>query len=232
MTALVPRMIRANGGYLEADVALAPATVIFAHGSGSSRHSPRNRAVASALMEIGVGVVLVDLLTPAETVRDAQDESRRYDIGLLADRVCAAINWTHAQMEEPHHGAIGLYGASTGAAAALIAAAQMPEHVGAIVSRGGRPDLAASVLPRVRAPLRFIVGGDDLAVRAINQSSARQLTCTNDLVVVPGAGHLFEEPGAMDAVVALACEWFTRHLTTATTETRAPAGAGVVMRRM
>lgn len=228
----VHRLIRANGGYLEAEVALSDRVVIFAHGSGSSRHSPRNTQVASALQESGIGTILIDLLTPSEIQQDRTSEQYRYDIGLLGDRVCAAINWAHVQMGARDHGAIGLYGASTGAAAALIAAARMPEHVGAIVSRGGRVDLAASVLPRVRAPLRMIVGDGDVAVRALNQAAERQLTCAYDLALVPGATHLFGEPGAMDAVVDLSVAWFTRHLRQERPEVNAPAASGMIMRRL
>jgi putative phosphoribosyl transferase len=181
--------------------------VVFAHGSGSSRNSPRNRQVAGALRAAGLATLLFDLLTPAE----AADRANVFDIALLADRVGAALRWIGHQ---PGLAAlpVGLFGASTGAAAALVAAAQMPAAVEAVVSRGGRPDLAGASLAQVRASTLLIVGGEDHQVIELNRSALAELSCTKALQIVPGATHLFEEPGALDQVVALAQSWFTGHL--------------------
>lgn len=181
--------------------------VVFAHGSGSSRNSPRNRNVAGALRAAGLATLLFDLLTPEE----AADRANVFDIPLLADRVCAALRWIGHQ---PGLAAlpVGLFGASTGAAAALVAAAQMPEAVRAVVSRGGRPDLAGIALAQVRTPTLLIVGGEDNQVIDLNRAALAALTCTKALRIVPGATHLFEEPGTLDQVVALAQGWFTLHL--------------------
>jgi dienelactone hydrolase len=185
----------------------ARGVVVFAHGSGSSRHSPRNRAVAAVLQRAGLGTLLFDLLTDAE----ARDRSTVFDIELLATRLGAALDWLAdrpATAELP----IGLFGASTGAAAALWAAAEPRSRVAAVVSRGGRPDLAAPRLADVRAPTRLIVGGRDDVVLALNRDAASQLRCEHDVVVVPGATHLFEEPGTLDVAATSACEWFVDHL--------------------
>jgi putative phosphoribosyl transferase len=181
--------------------------VVFAHGSGSSRHSPRNRFVASTLNGAGLGTLLFDLLSPDEEI----DRAQVFDIPLLASRLEAVTKWLEAQPESTGS-KIGYFGASTGAAAALWAAAQPSANVGAIVSRGGRPDLALPVLAQVRAPTLLIVGGRDHAVLDLNRKAQERLGCVSQLTVVPGATHLFEEPGALEEVASLASEWFLRHL--------------------
>lgn len=181
--------------------------VIFAHGSGSSRLSPRNRMVAGCLADAGVATLLFDLLTPGE----AQERANVFDISLLAERVVDALRW--AREEQATAGLrFGLFGSSTGAAAALVAAARAPEQVAAVVSRGGRPDLAAGSLPKVEAATLLIVGGADFDVIDLNQAAFAKLACEKRLEIVPGATHLFEEPGALETVVALATDWFTDHL--------------------
>jgi putative phosphoribosyl transferase len=198
---------------LEGDLVLPEAAsgiVVFSHGSGSSRHSPRNRRVAATLNEKGLGTLLLDLLTPAEEQRDLVTAESRFDIALLARRLVGAIDWVRRDLDASLP--IGLFGASTGAAAALVAAAARPDDVYAVVSRGGRPDLAAAVLPRVRAPTLLIVGGSDPVVLELNKQALELLQSEKQLVVVPGATHLFEEPGALDQVARLAADWFTRHL--------------------
>lgn len=184
--------------------------VIFAHGSGSSRHSPRNTFVASFLNERGLGTLLVDLLTPGEAEHDSRSAELRFDISLLSERLVAALDWARAQRDVDVR-KIGVFGASTGAAAALFAAARRPSAVDAVVSRGGRPDLAGPVLREVRAPTLLIVGSLDQAVWELNVRAARALSQCQ-LEQVPGAGHLFEEPGALPAVAELALRWFTREL--------------------
>lgn len=189
--------------------------VIFAHGSGSGRKSPRNRAVAAALWSGGFATLLLDLLTEAEERVDNITAQHRFDIVLLANRLTVAVDWaTH----EPRTAStpIGLFGASTGAAAALVAAAARPNEVKAVVSRGGRPDLAGPILDRVRAPTLLIVGGDDPQVIELNQQALRRLGCTKQLKIVPGATHLFEEPGTLEQVSELARDWFARYLPIAT----------------
>lgn len=181
--------------------------VVFVHGSGSSRLSPRNAAVAEQLRAAGLGTLLFDLLTEAE----AADRSNVFDIPLLADRLREATDWLRLQPESTGLG-IGYFGASTGAAAALVAAAVSPGHVGAVVSRGGRPDLAGNALPRVRAPTLLLVGGRDTVVLGLNQAALARLTCTARLVVIPGATHLFEEPGTLEQAGRLATAWFLHHL--------------------
>ena len=185
----------------------AVGTVVFAHGSGSSRLSPRNRLVAEVMHEYRLSTLLFDLLTEAE----AQERRNAFDIGLLGRRLSEALAWLREQEETPPR-RIGLFGASTGAAAALHAAARHPGWVGAVVSRGGRPDLAGADLGEVQAPTLFIVGGRDIEVLRLNQSAARVLHCRTRLGVVPGATHLFEEPGALETVAHLAGEWFATHL--------------------
>ena len=185
--------------------------VLFAHGSGSSRHSPRNRRVAATLNEAGFGTLLLDLLTAAEEDADRATGQHRFDIDLLARRLVAAIDWLRGERDLSLP--IGLFGASTGAAAALVAAAQRPDDVDAIVSRGGRPDLAGTALGSVRAPTLLIVGGADVQVLELNRRALQLLQAPmKRLVIVPGASHLFEEPGALDEVARLAAEWFARHL--------------------
>jgi putative phosphoribosyl transferase len=186
----------------------AAGVVLFAHGSGSSRYSPRNRFVASVLGEAGLGTLLFDLLTAGEEA----DRANVFDTGLLARRLSAATGWLRSRA-----GAAGLpvgyFGASTGAAAALLAAAEPGADVAAVVSRGGRPDLAGAALGSVRAPTLLIVGGDDLAVLDLNRRAQAALRCENELAVVPGAGHLFDEPGTLAEAAALARGWFTGHMT-------------------
>lgn len=181
--------------------------VVFAHGSGSSRLSPRNRHVAARLREAGFATLLFDLLTEAE----AADRANVFDIPLLAGRIVAALDILAGRPDTANL-PVGLFGASTGAAAALVAAAARPEGVAAVVSRGGRPDLAGDVLPRVRAPTLLIVGGDDTQVLMLNQTAFTSLHNPKAFEIVPGATHLFEEPGALDTVVALARAWFAAHL--------------------
>ena len=185
--------------------------VLFAHGSGSSRHSPRNRYVARLLNEAKLATLLIDLLTLDEEVIDARTAQLRFDIDLLAERLVDATDWL-TQFPDTKHLRIGYFGASTGAAAALVAAAVRPDVVGAVVSRGGRPDLAGAALTRVKAPTLLIVGEDDIQVIELNRQALAQLRCEKQLVIVPGATHLFEEPGALDVVAQLARDWFQRHL--------------------
>jgi putative phosphoribosyl transferase len=185
--------------------------VLFAHGSGSSRFSPRNRYVASVLQSAGLGTLLMDLLTAEEERRDDGTGELRFDIDLLAQRVVGAIDWL-ARAEATRGLRIGCFGSSTGAAAALAAAAGRPNEIAAVVSRGGRPDLAAPSLGRVRAPTLLIVGGNDRDVLELNRAAFAQLSCEKELTVVRGATHLFEETGALACVANLAAEWFARHL--------------------
>lgn len=185
----------------------AAAAVVFAHGSGSGRLSPRNQYVARVLNEAGLATLLVDLLEEQE----AGDRSRVFDIPLLASRLRYAAEWLSAQPETAPM-RLGFFGASTGAGAALLAAGQAPEFVGAIVSRGGRPDLARDVLPFVAAPTRLIVGGNDEIVIKLNREAYDLLECPRQLDVVPGATHLFTEPGTLEEVARLAREWFLRYL--------------------
>jgi len=188
----------------------AGAIVVFVHGSGSSRRSPRNRAVAEGLQDAGLATLLMDLLTPGEEAVDVQTAARlRFDIPLLAGRVIAATDWIGRHLGPWR---LGYFGASTGAAAALMAAAEGPDRVGAVVSRGGRPDLAAAALSCVQAPTLLIVGAADAVVLELNREAFNALRTEKRLEVVAGAGHLFEEPGALERVTALARDWFVRHL--------------------
>ncbi|MFB8397159.1 phosphoribosyltransferase family protein [Streptomyces yangpuensis] len=199
--------VDAGGLALAGDLALpegAGAVVVFAHGSGSSRRSPRNRTVAADLNRAGLGTLLFDLLTPAEEA----DRANVFDIEPLAGRLAAATAWLRRRTPLP----VGYFGASTGAAAALWAASAADADIGAVVSRGGRPDLAGPRLASVRAPTLLVVGGRDTTVLELNRAAQRELLCETRLEVVPGATHLFEEPGALDEVAALARDWFTRHL--------------------
>jgi len=184
--------------------------VLFAHGSGSSRFSPRNIFVASVLHEAWIGTLLFDLLTPQEEI----DRTNVFDIRLLADRLMAAMRFV-AQHEQTRHLPIGLFGASTGAAAALVAAAERP-GVAVVVSRGGRPDLAGPALAQVHAPTLLIVGGNDVEVLLLNRQALAALPCEKRLAIVPGATHLFEEPGALEEAARVAAEWCARHLGAAT----------------
>jgi putative phosphoribosyl transferase len=189
----------------------ARGVVLFAHGSGSSRHSPRNRRVARMLNEANLATLLVDLLTPEEEAVDAHTAQLRFDIGLLTERLIGATDWL-TQHSDTRHLPIGYFGASTGAAAALVAAAERSDVIKAVVSRGGRPDLAGPALALVRAPTLLIVGGHDLQVIQLNRVAFTQLRCEKQLVIVPGATHLFEEPGTLDEVARLATKWFERYL--------------------
>ena len=189
----------------------ATGVVLFAHGSGSSRHSPRNQYVARVIRDAGVGTLLFDLLTKHEEAIDAYTGELRFDIEFLAKRLVDATNWITAQPATQHL-RIGYFGASTGAAAALIAAVELPNIVAAIVSRGGRPDLAGRGLARVKASTLLIVGGYDDVVIALNEKAHAQLTCEKELKIVPGATHLFEEPGTLEQVAHLASAWFKKKL--------------------
>jgi putative phosphoribosyl transferase len=201
---------------LEGDLRLpeaASGVVTFAHGSGSSRFSPRNRFVAGVLEQAGLATLLMDLLTPDEEAIDDLTAHLRFDIGLLAHRLVAATDWL-GQQPDTRHLPIGYFGASTGAGAALVAAAERPDVVRAIVSRGGRPDLAGSAVARVRAPTLLIVGGRDEVVLELNRAAFEQLRVEKRLEIVPGATHLFEEPGTLEVVARLARDWFVRHVCT------------------
>jgi putative phosphoribosyl transferase len=222
-----PRRVRDRGGEIERSVEIpargalllgdltvppgASGIVIFAHGSGSSRHSPRNQFVAQALARNGFATLLLDLLTLEEEEEDRETGRLRFDIGLLAERLVGATDWV-AEMPATRKLPIGYFGASTGAAAALIAAAERPLEVRAIVARGGRPDLAGPALYHVRAPTRFIVGGNDPVVLDLNREALDKLGAHKRLDIVPGATHLFEEPGALEQVAEHAIEWFAAHL--------------------
>jgi dienelactone hydrolase len=202
-----------DGDYITGDLAAPEKSrglIVFAHGSGSSRHSPRNRRVAASLNETGFATLLLDLLTEREDEEDRVTREWRFNIPLLASRLCGASDWLDG---EPQWSAAprGLFGASTGAAAALIAAANRPARIAAVVSRGGRPDLAAGALPLVRTPTLLIVGEEDREVLALNEAAKAQIPAPCRIAVVPGATHLFEEPGALDAVIALAAGFFEEH---------------------
>src|SRR5258705_2405141 len=189
----------------------AMALVLFAHGSGSSRHSPRNQFVARTINCAGLGTLLFDLLTPEEEARDIYTREHRFNISLLAERLVHATSWAgqQAQMRDLR---IAYFGSSTGGAAALVAAAELPQDVGAVVSRGGRPDLAGAALPRVQAPTLLIVGGNDNIVIELNEMARDQMRCEVKLEIIPGATHLFEEAGALEQVAKLASDWFVDHL--------------------
>jgi putative phosphoribosyl transferase len=207
--------IPAAGVTLEADIAVPAAArglVLFAHGSGSSRHSPRNRYVAEQLQAGGLATVLVDLLTSEEERVDARTAELRFDITLLAVRLAAIVDWLGGQ-EHTGDLNVGLFGASTGAAAALVAAAARPGRVAAVVSRGGRPDLAGEFLRLVYQPTLLVVGERDRQVIELNRTAARLIPGETRIEIVPGAGHLFEEPGALAEVARLARDWFVGHST-------------------
>jgi pimeloyl-ACP methyl ester carboxylesterase len=191
--------------------------VLFAHGSGSSRHSPRNRFVASALNRRHMATLLIDLLTPDEDAIDQRTRELRFDIPLLAERLLGATEWL-SEHSDTSWLALGYFGASTGAAAALSAAAQKPDAVQAVVSRGGRADMADDALPRVRAPTLLIVGERDPEVISLNEQALKQLTAPKQLMIVPWATHLFEEPGTLEAVAEQAGDWFTEYLQSAARE--------------
>src|SRR5439155_5676685 len=188
----------------------AIALVLFAHGSGSSRHSPRNQFVAHTLNDTGLATLLFDLLTPEEEAIDVRTREHRFNIGLLAERLVHATKWAQEQ-EQTRDLRSGYFGSSTGGGAALVAAAEIPQDVGAVVSRGGRPDLAGDALPKVQAPTLLMVGGNDDVVIELNEMARDQMRCEVKLEIIPGATHLFEEPGALEKVAQLASDWFSLH---------------------
>ncbi|NIR30478.1 MAG: hypothetical protein GWN84_14450 [Gammaproteobacteria bacterium] len=209
-----PVHVTADAATLEGDLCIpaeAQGLVLFAHGSGSSRHSPRNRMVAKTLQGGGIATLLMDLLTAEEEAVDRYTREYRFDIELLASRLVGVTDWVAAQ-DDTRALALGYFGASTGAAAALIAASRRPQTVGAVVSRGGRPDLAGAALADVEAPTLLIVGGHDEPVIELNRQALDELRCAKALEIVPRATHLFEEPGALEAVARLALDWLRRHL--------------------
>jgi dienelactone hydrolase len=189
----------------------AIALVLFAHGSGSSRHSPRNQFVARTLNDAGLATLLFDLLTQEEEAIDMHTREHRFNVGLLAERLVHATRWAK-QQKQTRDLRIAYFGSSTGGAAALVAAAEIPQDVGAVVSRGGRPDLAGDALPKVQVPTLLIVGGNDDIVIELNEMARDQMRCEVKLEIVPGATHLFEEPGALEKVAKLASDWFVDHL--------------------
>ncbi len=206
--------MRVQAAGLEGELTVPPGAagvVIFAHGSGSSRHSPRNRYVAAVLNEGGLATLLIDLLTAGEQTVDLETAQFRFDIPFLANRLTDITQW---MLNQPRMDAlkIGYFGASTGAGAALVAAAQLPRLIQAVVSRGGRPDLAGDALERVEAPTLLIVGGNDPVVLELNRQALARMNCVKRLQVIPGAGHLFEEPGALAEAATLARDWFLRFL--------------------
>jgi dienelactone hydrolase len=208
-------MIPVRGAELDSELQLpaeAESLVLFAHGSGSSRHSPRNQFVAGKLCEAGLGTLLFDLLTSEEEEAEIQTRHLRFDIPFLAERLAGATRWAldRATTKDLK---IGYFGASTGAAAALVAAGSLGNTVGAVVSRGGRPDLAGDALEQVRAATLLMVGGEDRPVISLNEQAYERLQCERALRIVPGATHLFEEPGALEVVARMAGEWFVEHLT-------------------
>jgi dienelactone hydrolase len=190
----------------------ATALVLFAHGSGSSRYSPRNQFVARTLNNAGLATLLFDLLTPEEDLIDARTREHRFNIGMLAERLIHATNWAK-QQQQTRDLRIGYFGPSTGGGAALVAAAELPQDVDAVVLRGGRPDLAGAALPKVQAPTLLIVGGEDDVVIELNEQARAQMQCEVKLEIIPGATHLFEEPGALEQIAKLASDWFRDHIT-------------------
>lgn len=217
--------IETEGVPLEGDLVMpagAHGIVVFAHGSGSSRHSTRNRFVARVLNRARLATLLFDLLTMEEEAIDEQTRELRFDIPLLARRLVATLDWVRSDPRTAGLG-VGVFGASTGAAAALIAAARRPEIVQAVVSRGGRPDLADDDLPEVAAPTLLIVGGEDDIVIDLNRQAARRMSAPHRIEIVPGATHLFEEPGTLEQVAELAAGWFSEYL-------HAPPSAGTARR--
>ena len=212
----IPHAVRvdAEDAELEGTLTVAPqadGVVLFAHGSGSSRHSPRNQFVAGVLNRRSLATLLIDLLTPEEEAIDLGTRHYRFDISLLARRLRGATRWLQSQPQTEHL-PVGLFGSSTGGGAALVAAAELPDAIGAVVSRGGRPDLAGDALPMVRAPTLLIVGERDEAVIRMNEDAAARMNCEHRLVIIRGATHLFEEPGTLEQVAAYAADWFHVHL--------------------
>ena len=206
--------IPADADFIEGNLHLPPAAkgvVLFAHGSGSSRFSPRNKYVAEVLNNAGIATFLIDLLTPEEEAIDVRTRQYRFDIELLAERLISAAEWLKKN-HRTRDFSMGIFGSSTGAAAALIAAAKLPDDVAAVVSRGGRPDLAIEYLAEVRAPTLFIVGGRDTVVIGLNKKAMAQVPAAKKLEIVAGATHLFEEPGKLEEVAKLATGWFLEHL--------------------
>jgi putative phosphoribosyl transferase len=223
----IQAQIPAGDAVLYGDLAIpsgASGIAVFAHGSGSSRHSPRNRSVARVIREAGVGSLLFDLLTREEESVDVFTRHLRFDIDLLTARLIEATRWLAAQ-EETRYLRVGYFGSSTGAAAALMAAARLGADIGAVVSRGGRPDLAGEALPIVKAPTLLIVGGDDEMVIELNQDAYARLRCEKELRVIPGATHLFEEPGALEQVADFAAAWFKKRLQSLPAQKKAAGGA-------
>ncbi len=209
-----PVVVTAGKVSLEGDLCIpsnAAGVVVFVHGSGSSRRSPRNKSVGQVLRQSGLATLLFDLLTVEEEKNDVQTGRYRFDIRMLANRLVATTQWLK-QNPETKNMNIGYFGASTGAAAGLVAAAEHPDDIGAVVSRGGRPDLARPALPYVKSPTLLIVGGRDLPVMAMNRDAMAELRAEKKLVVIPGATHLFEEPGALEEVAKLATNWFANYL--------------------
>ena len=206
--------IRSGDVQLEGDLSIpegAQGVVLFAHGSGSSRHSPRNQFVARTIRESGVGTLLFDLLTREEETVDLHTAQLRFDIGLLATRLIDATHWIKGELD---YLKVGYFGSSTGGGAALVAAAQLGDTVGAVVSRGGRPDLAGDALPKVQSATLLVVGGLDYPVIEMNRAALARLRCEKELKIVPGATHLFEEPGTLEQVADLAANWFQTQLGT------------------
>lgn len=206
--------IRADSVLLDGELTLpetATGIVLFAHGSGSSRRSPRNKYVAQVLQQANLGTLLFDLLTPVEEQIDFRTRELRFNIKLLADRLVSAA-YRLRRNEETEHLKVGLFGSSTGGAAALVAAPEMGGTIGAVVSRGGRPDLAGAALEKVKSPVLLIVGGLDKVVIELNEQSFAKLKCDKELKIVPGATHLFEEPGTLELAAKLAAGWFAHHL--------------------
>jgi dienelactone hydrolase len=206
--------VPAGGATLDGNLlipAAATGVVLFAHGSGSSRFSSRNSYVAEQLRGGGLATLLIDLLTAEEEAVDVRTAHLRFDIDLLADRLAGTIEWMTRQPSTSKL-RVGLFGASTGGGAALVAAARVPERIGAVVSRGGRPDLAGSALPKVKAPTLLIVGGDDRPVIRMNKEAYDLMTCERRMEIIPGASHLFEEPGTLERVAELARDWLVKHL--------------------
>ena len=206
--------IQAGGAVLSGNLNIpenASTLVLFAHGSGSSRHSPRNQFVARTLNDVGLATLLFDLLTQEEEAIDTQTRELRFNIHLLAERLVHATKWAK-QQEETRDLRIGYFGSSTGGASALVAAVDLPQDIGAVVSRGGRPDLAGEALPKVKAATLLVVGGNDDVVIELNEQARDRMHCEVKLEIVPGATHLFEEPGALEKVAKLASDWFIAHL--------------------